>query len=759
MPIRITGLNSGLDTEALVSELVSAYRKKTEKYTKAQTKLSWKQDKWKDMNSKVKSFYNSISSLRFSTAYNMKNATVSNAAKASVKAASSAVNGTYSVQIVKTAKSGYLTGGQLAAGTTAGTKLSDLGYTGGNGTVTVNADGKTTDIAVTNDTTITEFVDSLNKAGVKASYDATHQRIYVASATTGSKADFSLTGTDGAGISALTSLGLNAESKADIASREAWAKYAKNTSGGDYVTFNGDGTYTFNGVYDAAATQSHITDLLSKMQTASTTVTNNKAEIAYANAYKLVQDVHANPSFSADQQAQLKTLLYEKDLDKIMVGTDNKIYKLNDSDQYVADDGTTYSPSDPVISDGVSGADRLKALEEQAGFVKTETGEGNSVTSVDESKVSAYKSSLDIIASYEGDTANQAEVAAVQDAYNGVGGSSIDSLVSTLQSGIASAQKTVDDNALLESGSFDATSITAKVTSAAEVLKTPVAPSAGAVRIDGEDAEIMVNGAKYVSASNDITINGLTITALEETDGSNITVSVNNNSQGLYDKIKGVLKEYNELINEMTKAYNAEIVKGYDPLTAEEKDALSDSEVEEWEKKIKDSLLRRDDTLGSLINICTSTMLRSFEINGKQYSLSSFGIHTLGILNAEDNEENALHIDGDESDTLVSGNADKFMKALTEDPEAVTAFFQELSDALYGQIQKKMSSSTMSSFNVVYNDKQMAIEYSDYTTTIAKWETKLQQIEDSYYKKFAAMESALAKLNAQQSNLANLLGS
>ena len=36
MPIRITGMNSGLDTEALVSELVSAYRAKAQKYEKAQ---------------------------------------------------------------------------------------------------------------------------------------------------------------------------------------------------------------------------------------------------------------------------------------------------------------------------------------------------------------------------------------------------------------------------------------------------------------------------------------------------------------------------------------------------------------------------------------------------------------------------------------------------------------------------------------------------------------------------------------------------
>jgi len=37
-----------------------------------------------------------------------------------------------------------------------------------------------------------------------------------------------------------------------------------------------------------------------------------------------------------------------------------------------------------------------------------------------------------------------------------------------------------------------------------------------------------------------------------------------------------------------------------------------------------------------------------------------------------------------------------------------------------------------------------------------KWEEKLKDIEESYYKKFAAMESALAKLQSQQSSLANL---
>ena len=57
MPIRLSGLASGLDTEAIVGALVSAYSYKKDKYVKAQTKLSWKQDAWKSLNSKVYGYH------------------------------------------------------------------------------------------------------------------------------------------------------------------------------------------------------------------------------------------------------------------------------------------------------------------------------------------------------------------------------------------------------------------------------------------------------------------------------------------------------------------------------------------------------------------------------------------------------------------------------------------------------------------------------------------------------------------------------
>lgn len=77
---------------------------------------------------------------------------------------------------------------------------------------------------------------------------------------------------------------------------------------------------------------------------------------------------------------------------------------------------------------------------------------------------------------------------------------------------------------------------------------------------------------------------------------------------------------------------------------------------------------------------------------------------------------------------------------------------------VYDAIGKKMQTSSISSIYKVYNDKEMASEYSDYTTTIKKWEQKLQDQEDAYYKKFSAMETALAKLQSQTSSLSNLFG-
>ena len=151
-------------------------------------------------------------------------------------------------------------------------------------------------------------------------------------------------------------------------------------------------------------------------------------------------------------------------------------------------------------------------------------------------------------------------------------------------------------------------------------------------------------------------------------------------------------------------------------------------------------------------------MSKVYEVDGKKYSLSSFGISTLSYFTAADNEKGAYHIDGDSDDANTSGNTDKLMAAINNDPEAVVDFMKQLTTGLYTAIDKQMKSTTLSSAYTIYNDKQMQKEYDNYTKVLKEWEKKISDKEDYYYKKFSAMETALGKLNSNSSYLTGMLG-
>lgn len=278
-----------------------------------------------------------------------------------------------------------------------------------------------------------------------------------------------------------------------------------------------------------------------------------------------------------------------------------------------------------------------------------------------------------------------------------------------------------------------------------------------AVKIDGADAEIKLNGATFTSNSNNFSINGLTITAKEVTT-SVVNLVTDTDVDAVYNNIKDFFKQYNEIINEMDSLYNADSAKGYEPLTDEEKEALSEKEVEKWEEKIKKSLLRRDTTLNSVASMLKSTMLSTYEINGKTMSLASLGIKTGNYFTMKDNEKNAFHIDGDPDDSTSANNDDKLKAAIAADPESVSEFFTNLANDLYSKLGERMKSTTLSSAFTVYNDKQMNTEMSQYDAQIKKWEKYVSDQEEFWYKKFTAMEKALAQLQSSTSALSGLFG-
>ena len=770
MPIRITGLNSGLDTEAIISALVSSYNYKTQKYTKAQTKLSWKQDAWKELNTKIYSLYNSVGNLRFSSAYSLKSTTVSDSTKVSITAGSDSVNGSYSVQVTSLAKSGYLTGAQLKSGTTATTTLADLGYTGGDGKLSLTVNGTTTDITVSGSSTVQDVVNKLKDAGVSASYDENNQRIYVSAKTSGKDNDFALSAADANGNSVLSALGLNVESNANTAEYVALKSYY----GLDIAQI----------VSDKKAAEESNALLTAENE-------NYEKAINYAKASSSVNAVVANANGIGNLD-MLKAAASLSSLENQYIATDGTTYKYDaDANTYTDKDGNVYKYDDATgtytaektLEDGttetltldkdslVSATDLVKSYDL---ITETQNDAGETVKNV--SAWTSFKKTLSSIETLEKD--GEFDQTLLAEAKQAVADGTVDAFVADSQNKIATNEATIKTNnatlAQYEKVSADMTAeeiaaFEEKVAYANSIVdangNVTLTYNQGATCVNGTDATIYVNGAEYTGTSNTFAINGMTFTATgvtgsayDATESSAVTATVNTDTQGIYDKIKDFLTQYNALINEMTKLYNADSAKGYEPLTDEEKDAMSDTEVEKWEAKIKDSLLRRDDTLSSIMNTLTSTMSKGVTVNGETLYLSNFGIKTLGYLNAPENEQNAYHIDGDADDANTSGNSDKLMAAIAEDPDQVLEFMKGLSKNLYEAVDKKMKSTTLSSSYTVYNDKEMASEYSDYTTLITKWQERLEQQEEYYYQKFAAMETALSKLNSQSSSLTGLLG-
>ena len=152
-------------------------------------------------------------------------------------------------------------------------------------------------------------------------------------------------------------------------------------------------------------------------------------------------------------------------------------------------------------------------------------------------------------------------------------------------------------------------------------------------------------------------------------------------------------------------------------------------------------------------------MLEGVSVNGRQMYLSNFGIETLNYFSAPDNERNAYHINGDPDDSSVSGNEDELKKMIATDPETVVSFFSQLTQNLYTKMSENSSSiEGYRSFGSFYDDKKMKEDYDDYKIRIKELEDKLADYEDKWYAKFAAMETAMAKMQNSASAVTSLLG-
>lgn len=709
MAMRMSGLISGMDTESIIQQLVSARQTKVDNTKKAQTKLEWKQDTWKSLNTKLKNLQSKyVSNLRFSTSYMKKTTKVSNSSVVSVITGENAVNGVQQLAVKQLAKTAYLTGDKVEAGADgkswdALSKISDVVGDGfSEGSISFTAGGKTVDINVTGDTTISDFLSQIKASGLNANFDAGQQRFFISAKQSGADNNFSMTANNEAGANILSKLGLQVSLKDDASSLAHYQEYA-----GYYVVGDRDATLANMQSMIDKDIASRTDEYLSQYKSLLTSKKSAEDKIAE------IQEKYKDKTLESSD-------VYQKQLDE-----KNARIKELTRQIYVLPLGDESAKLEEEKTKLQSEVDELSKLKKDADTLETQ-----------QKNLESYNK----------------QIQDIQDKY-------IDVTATTDDEGNVTYSAVTKDSVKkeIEDSYYSKAAYAAKVM---DDYNNGKLAKAGATKIEGRDAKILLNGAEFSSANNSFTINGLTFTVQAETrDGEEVTVTTQDDTDGIYNMIKNFLKEYNSIINEIDKLYNAESAKGYEPLTDDEKDSMSDAEIEKYENKIKSALLKSDETLSNIRSGFISVMSTGAEVNGKTMYLSNFGINTLSYFVAADNEKNMYHIDGDPDDGDTSGNADKLKSMISSDPDTVVSFFTQLSRNLYSKMSDLSSAvDGYRSYGSFYDDKKIKSDYNDYKTKIAEQEQELADYEDKWYEKFSKMETALAKMQSNTNAVTSLLG-
>ncbi|MFE6373563.1 flagellar hook-associated protein 2 [Bacillus subtilis] len=273
---------------------------------------------------------------------------------------------------------------------------------------------------------------------------------------------------------------------------------------------------------------------------------------------------------------------------------------------------------------------------------------------------------------------------------------------------------------------------------------------------EGTNAKVTINGFEMEKLSNNFTVNGVTYSIKNTTAATGpVTTSVSTDVDGIYNQIKEFVDKYNEMVDSLNEKLKEEKYRDYTPLTSEQKEAMSDKEIELWEEKAKSGLLKNDTSISTGTNQMRTDFYSQVSADGKTYQLTEFGITT----------SSAYQMRGH-----LEINEDKLKAKIQEDPQSVAALFtsgsnssaysdkgimKRIGDTLKStvkSIEAKAGNSTMGT-----NDYSIGKNLNTISTDITKMQDRLTTIENRYYTKFSAMDSAIQKMNEQSSYLSQLL--
>lgn len=273
----------------------------------------------------------------------------------------------------------------------------------------------------------------------------------------------------------------------------------------------------------------------------------------------------------------------------------------------------------------------------------------------------------------------------------------------------------------------------------------------------GKNASFIYNGIETTRSSNTFRINGVELTLKQVTEsGKPVTFSSTADVDSIYDSVKSFVDKYNEIIEKISDKMSETKYRDYAPLTTAQKEEMSEDEIEKWDAKAKSGTLKNDQILSSVLTKMRSSLGSIVNTGGAFKRLSDIGISTTNNYL----EGGKLEID-----------EDKLKEAITADPNSVYKLFQNssaktssengLAQMVRANLKTAMNDikTKAGSSSSVNNTFTLGKLLNQYSTRITDFEDRLKNIEDRYWSRFTAMETAINNANSQSAYLTSMMSS
>jgi len=273
-------------------------------------------------------------------------------------------------------------------------------------------------------------------------------------------------------------------------------------------------------------------------------------------------------------------------------------------------------------------------------------------------------------------------------------------------------------------------------------------------KTDGKDAVFTINGLPTSRSSNTFTINGVTYTL--KSPGS-ATVTTSTDTDAIFNAIKGFVDKYNETIDKINAELKEERYREYPPLTDEQKQAMTDKQIELWEEKARSGMLRGDSILSS--GLSKMRMDLYTKVEGSNITSGFSQLAEIGITTSPN------YLDGGK---LIIDET-KLREKIQENPDAVYRLFNNdstnysekgIARRLRDTIKDTIGKIEQKAGKTIWTNQQFAIgrDLNDINDQIKRFEDHLKEVEDRYWRQFTAMEEAIQRANQQSMYLMNAFG-